>query len=84
MEKRLTYNIQIERDEDGIYVVSVPALPGCFTQGRTFDEAIGQAQDAISAFITTLTRRGKRIPIERLRVSPFVVSIMIPNQKVFA
>jgi len=84
MEKRITYNIQVERDEDGIYVVSVPALPGCFTQGRTFDEAISQAQEAISAFITVLARRGKRIPTERARVSPFVVSILIPNQKAFA
>ena len=79
MEKRLTYNVQIERDEDGLYVVSVPALPGCLTQGRTFDEALKMAQDAISAFVSVLADRGKRIPIERSRVSPFVVSIMSPK-----
>jgi len=79
MEKRLTYTIQIERDEDGMYVVSVPALPGCFTQGRTFDEAIQMAQDAIIGFITTLTRRGKRIPVEHSSVSPFAVSVMLPK-----
>lgn len=79
MEKRLTYTIQIERDEDGIYVVSVPALPGCFTQGRTFDEAIRMAQDAIIAFISILAKRGKVIPMERRRIpSPFMVSITAP------
>jgi predicted RNase H-like HicB family nuclease len=62
MGKRLTYTIQIERDEDGIYVVSVPALPGCLTQGRTFDEAIQMAQDAISGFVSMLARRGEHIP----------------------
>ncbi len=83
MEKRLTYNIQVERDEDGIYVVSVPALPGCFTQGRTFDEAMTATQDAIHSFIKTLVRRGKRVPVENARVSPFVVSVMFPQSKVF-
>ena len=79
MGKRLTYNVQIERDEDGIYVVSVPALPGCLTQGRTFDEALKMAQDAIFGFVSVLMSRGKHVPTERSRTSPFVVSIMSPK-----
>ena len=79
MEKRLTYNIQIERDEGGKYVVSVPALPGCFTQGRTFDEALQMAQEAIFQFVQVLTDRGKPIPEEKSRISPFVVSILSPK-----
>jgi len=79
MEKRLTYNVQIERDEDGKYVVSVPALPGCLTQGRTFDEALKMAQDDIIGFVDVLVSRGKDIPIERSRTSPFSVSIMFPK-----
>jgi len=79
MEKRLTYTVNIERDEDGLYVVSVPALPGCFTQGRTFDEALEMAQDAIIGFVSVLAKRGKDIPIERVQqVSPFAVSIITP------
>ena len=81
MEKRLTYNIQIERDEDGLYVVSVPALPGCFTQGRSFDEAIRMVQDAIIGFVNVLAKRGKRIPIDRSRTSPFAVSVMQREEK---
>lgn len=79
MEKRLTYTIQIERDEDGMYVVSVPALPGCFTEGKTLDEALRMSQDAITGFITVLVRRGKKIPIERPAKSPFAVSILSPR-----
>ena len=79
MEKILTYTINIERDEDGLYVVSVPALPGCFTQGKTFDEALQMAQDAIVGFVRALVKRGKNIPIERReQVSPFAVSIVAP------
>lgn len=81
MGTRLTYNIKIERDEDGIYVVSVPALTGCFTQGRTLDEAVMMAQDAIRAFVMTLMERGKRIPIEKSQVSPFAVSVNLSNFK---
>lgn len=72
MEKRLTYNVQIERGEDGKYVVSVPALPGCLTQGRTFDEALKMAQDAIFGFVSVLMSRGKRIPIEHSRTNSLV------------
>lgn len=79
MEKRLTYNIEVERDEDGVYVVSVPALPGCLTQGKTFDEAVRMAQDAITGFIKVLANRGKEIPIDRSRTSPFSVSIVSPK-----
>lgn len=79
MEKRLTYNIQIEKDEDGKYVVSVPALKGCFTQGSTFDEALIMAQDAIIGFVTVLVRRGKRIPMDKSRTSPFAVTVNIPK-----
>lgn len=79
MERRLTYNVQIERDEDGKYVVSVPALKGCFTQGKTFDQALIMAQDAILGFITVLARRGKKIPIEKSRTGPFAVSVNLPK-----
>ncbi len=79
MEKNFTYTIQIERDEDGVYVVSVPALPGCYTEGQTFDEAMKMAQEAIVAFITILARRGKPIPVERKSMlSPFMVSVSAP------
>ncbi len=33
-----TYTIVVEPDQTGAFVVSVPALPGCFTQGRTVEE----------------------------------------------
>lgn len=77
--EHLTYTIHVERDEDGVYVVSVPALPGCFTQGKTFDEAIEMAQDAVYAYVSTLARRGKKIPIEKSAQSPFAVSITAPK-----
>jgi len=37
--KALQFNIILERDEDGYYVASVPSLPGCYTQGKTLEDA---------------------------------------------
>ncbi len=32
------FTVVIEQDEDGVYVASVPELPGCHTQAKTLDE----------------------------------------------
>jgi antitoxin HicB len=58
----LTYKIHLHKEEDGGFSVSVPALPGCFTQGDTLDEAISMAKEAISLFISELKERGEEIP----------------------
>jgi predicted RNase H-like HicB family nuclease len=62
--KTYTYTIQLERAEEGGYVVSVPALPGCVTQGETFEEAVAMAQDAIQCYIEGLLKDGEPIPEE--------------------
>ena len=43
------FDVVIERDEDGYYVGSVPALPGCHTQARSLDELIGRVREAIAS-----------------------------------
>ena len=46
------YTIILDRDEEeGGYTVTVPALPGCSTQGQTREEAIAMARDAIQGYI---------------------------------
>ncbi len=42
------FTIVVERDEDGNYVASVPALAGCHTQARSLDELIERVQEAIA------------------------------------
>ncbi|HII86268.1 TPA: type II toxin-antitoxin system HicB family antitoxin [Candidatus Bathyarchaeota archaeon] len=41
----------VERDEDGVYVASVPELPGCHTQAKTLDELTKRVREAISAYL---------------------------------
>ena len=45
------YTTIFEPAEEGGYVVSVPALPGCVTQGETFEEAQQMAKDAIGGYL---------------------------------
>lgn len=47
MKKALNFRIIIEQDEDGIFIASVPAIPGCHTQGATYEETIKNIQEAI-------------------------------------
>lgn len=41
------FNVVIERDEDGFFVGSVPALPGCHTQAKSLDELMQRVREAI-------------------------------------
>lgn len=45
------YTIVIEKDEDGYYVGSVPALPGCHTQGKSIDQLLERMEEAIALWL---------------------------------
>ena len=63
---RYTYSVILIPDtESGGYVVEVPALPGCVTQGETLEEALAMAENAISMWIRDMAADGEAIPIER-------------------
>lgn len=42
-----SYTVYIEKDEDGVFVGSVPTVPGCHTQGATLDELMKNLQEVI-------------------------------------
>ena len=61
-----TYSIVVDPDpDDGGFTVTVPALPGCVTQGETIDECIANAQEAISVYLEDLVAVGEPIPEEK-------------------
>jgi predicted RNase H-like HicB family nuclease len=41
------FNVVIERDSEGNYVASVPALPGCHTQARSLDDLMERIREAV-------------------------------------
>ena len=45
--KVLNFTVLIEQDEDGIYVAKVPDIIGCYTQGKTVEQAMERIKEAI-------------------------------------
>lgn len=74
-KKILQYTVIFEPAEEGGYIVSAPALPGCATQGETIKEATKMIKDAIEGYLFSLKKHDEPIPIEEKR--PFIGTIEI-------
>jgi predicted RNase H-like HicB family nuclease len=74
----LRYTVVLDPDPDeGGYTVTVPALPGCFTQGETLEEAIANAREAIAAHVGGYAKEGEPIPVEMPGLT--VTTIDVPD-----
>jgi predicted RNase H-like HicB family nuclease len=63
----------IEQDEDGIYVASVPELPGCHMQAETLDELNRRIKEAIELYLEVVPEKGEErqldfIGIQKLKL----------------
>jgi predicted RNase H-like HicB family nuclease len=58
----MKFRIYIEEDEDGIFVIECPSLPGCISQGKTREEALINIQDAIKGYLESLKKHDEPIP----------------------
>jgi predicted RNase H-like HicB family nuclease len=63
-ETSMRYTVVLEREEDGGYVASVPALPGCVSQGDTRAEALKNIQEAIALYVEDCRDAGDPVPTE--------------------
>ena len=59
-----TDTIVAEPDDNGDRMVPLPALPGCFTHGKTIEECRERAAEAIEAHIAGLLADGEPVPEE--------------------
>ena len=58
----MKFRVHIERDEDGVFVANVPALPGCLADGPTREAALRQVREAIALYLESLEAHGDPIP----------------------
>ena len=58
----MKFTVILEEGEDGYIVVTVPALPGCVTQGKTKEEALKNAKEAIELYLDVLREDNEPIP----------------------
>jgi antitoxin HicB len=71
-----TYTLSIERHDDG-YLAYFPALPGCHTWGKTYEEAVKSAEEALALYFETLDQLGKAIPEEKNIDQPVSLGVTV-------
>ncbi|MDR3635836.1 MAG: type II toxin-antitoxin system HicB family antitoxin [Isosphaeraceae bacterium] len=64
----MKFNVTIDRDEDGAWVVECPSIPGCVSQGPTKAEALENIRDAIKLCLEVRAERGMPLTIESAQV----------------
>lgn len=52
----------IEQDEAGVFIATVPALPGCISEGKNRKEALENIKDAINGYLESLKKHNEPIP----------------------
>jgi predicted RNase H-like HicB family nuclease len=60
----MIFNVTIDRDKDGVFVVECPSIPGCVSQGETKEEALENINDAIKLCLQVRSEKGLPLTIE--------------------
>ena len=58
----MKYRVNIEQDDDGMFVAECPTLSGCISQGKTRKEALINIKDAIKGYLQSLKKHNEPIP----------------------
>ena len=80
-ENILRYDVVFEEQPEGGFTVTVPALPGCISEGDTFEEARKNIMEAMELYLEDLTASGEDVPgenvvfVERIEVERPSLSI---------
>lgn len=60
--------ITVDRDEDGMWVVECPSIPGCVSQGKTKEDALKNIKEAIALCLEVRAERGLPLTVENRQV----------------
>jgi predicted RNase H-like HicB family nuclease len=64
----MIFNVTIDRDEDGVFIVECPSIPGCVSQGKTKEEALENIKDAITLCLQVRSEKGMPLTIETRQI----------------
>jgi len=64
----MRFIVTIDRDEDGVWVVECPSIPGCVSQGTTKEEAVQNVREAIALCLEVRAEQGLPLTIETQQV----------------
>jgi predicted RNase H-like HicB family nuclease len=75
------YTVILDPDtESGIYTATVPALPGCISQGNTFEQAVARVREAIVGHTRMLAALGEAVPTEESGLAVVAVSVDVDTE----
>ena len=60
----ISYRVLLRKEPEGGFTVTVPSLPGCVTYGKTLEESLSMAREAIELYIESLKEHGEEVPTE--------------------
>jgi predicted RNase H-like HicB family nuclease len=75
MAEMLSYKVVLEPAEEGGYTVYVPSLPGCISEGDTYDAALKSIREAIEGWIKVSREFGDEIPPSDVIIDTVQVSV---------
>ena len=70
----IDYSVIVHEAEEDGYWVEAPALPGCYSQGETLDDALDNVKEAIALYLDALMDDNMRIPMD----SDVVFHVAVP------
>ena len=69
------FTVIIEKEEEGGFHAFCPSLPGCHTQGETFEEAMNNIKDAVKLYLESLLAHNESIPEEDITIKSLKVAM---------
>ena len=60
----MKFRVTIDRDEDGVWIIECPSIPGCVSQGETKDEALENIKEAIALCLEVRAEQGLPLTVE--------------------
>ncbi len=77
MRKPYIFQVIVEEDEAGYFVAECPALKACYTQGRTYEEAIENIKDVIALCLRDFKTRRREIPRQAEIIGVKRIEVMV-------
>ncbi|HDS45539.1 MAG TPA: type II toxin-antitoxin system HicB family antitoxin [Methanomicrobia archaeon] len=59
--------VVIEKDEDGVFIGTVPAVKGCYCYGKTLDELMANLKEAIETHLDAFRAEEQEFPVTSVR-----------------
>jgi len=70
-----TFTVLIEQDEDGMYIAKVPDIQGCYTQGKTVEQAMERIKEAVQVCLEA--EKGSYPPLKFVGVQQIEVKASV-------